>query len=380
MILYCTVSSMACGAKYFVEMANSEMKRNPQSWMLDFSEKPRWNYCQGLELQSILQVYDKTQDEKYFNYAESFADTMINENGNIRTYQLNNYSLDMLNSGKILFPLYKKTKKQKYKLAMDLLRSQINGQQRISNGGFWHKKIYPHQVWLDGVYMAMPFLAQYGKEFHQPELFDEVVAQIIHAEKDLKDEKTGLLFHGWDESRQQRWADPTTGRSPNFWSRSIGWYMMALVDVLDYLPENHPKRAEIIRILNDLSRSIEKFQDKKSGMWYQITDKGDAKGNYLESSGSAMFTYTWIKGVQKGYLPAHYLKKGKKAYKQFVKQFIKKNSDGTISVTDVCAVAGLGGESKYRDGSYEYYISEPKRDNDAKAIAPFIMMSILLNK
>ncbi|MGC3979569.1 MAG: glycoside hydrolase family 88 protein [Paludibacteraceae bacterium] len=379
-ILFCTISSMARGTKYSVEMADSEMKRNPQSWMLDFSDKPKWNYCQGLELQAILQVYDKTRDKKYFDYAESYADTMINADGTIKTYALDKYNLDMLNSGKILFQLYKQTNKPKYKLAMDLLRSQINGQPRISNGGFWHKKIYPNQVWLDGIYMAMPFLAQYGKEFNQPELFDEVANQIISAEKDLKDEKTGLFYHGWDESRQQRWANPVTGRSPNFWSRSIGWYMMALVDVLDYLPENHPKRTEIIRILNDISQSVEKFQDKKTGMWYQVTDKGDKEGNYLESSGSAMFIYTWIKGAQKGYLPKIYLNKGEKTYKQFVKQFIKKNSDETISVTDVCSVAGLGGEPKYRDGSYEYYISEPKRDNDAKAVAPFIMVSILLNK
>lgn len=365
---------------YYKRMADSEMKRNPQSWMVDYSKRPVWSYTQGLEMLAFLQVYEKTKDKKYFDYAISYADTMITADGKIKTYELEKYNLDMINSGKILFPLYQKTGKKQYKLAMDLLRSQINNQPRISNGGFWHKKIYPHQVWLDGVYMALPFLAQYGKEFNEPELFDDVAAQIIAAEKDLKDEKTGLLYHGWDESRQQRWADPVTGRSPNFWSRSMGWYMMALVDVLDYLPANHPNRAEIIRILNDLSVSLDKFRDKKTGMWYQVTDKGGKEGNYLESSGSVMFIYTWVKGAQKGYLPKEFLNKGKKAYKQFVKKFIKTNPDGTISVTDVCSVAGLGGEPRYRDGSYEYYISEPIRDNDAKAVGPFIMLSVLLNR
>lgn len=379
-LLFISVFTVKAAKPYFIRMADSEMKRNPESWMLDFSDKPKWNYCQGLELQSILQVWQKTDNKKYFDYAESFADTMVNADGTIKTYKLTEYSLDRLNSGKMLFPIYEATHNQKYKLALDLLRSQINNQPRISNGGFWHKKIYPHQVWLDGVYMAMPFLAQYGQLFNEPALFDDVASQIINAEKDLKDEKTGLLYHGWDESRQQRWADPVTGLSPNFWSRSIGWYMMAMVDVLDYLPENHPQRPEIIRILNDLSTSLEKFRDKKTGMWYQVTDKGGKEGNYVESSGSAMFIYTWVKGAQKGYLPKSFLVKGKKAYKQFVKKFIKTNPDGTVSVTDACSVAGLGGEPRYRDGSYEYYISEPVRDNDAKAVAPFIMVSVLLNK
>lgn len=367
-------------AKYYICMADSEIIRNPESWMVDFSQKPVWSYTQGLEMLSFLKIYEKTGIEKYLKYAESYADKMIQEDGSIDTYVLEKYNLDMLNSGKILFPLHRLTRKEKYKLAAELLRSQINNQPRISNGGFWHKKIYPNQVWLDGVYMAMPFLAQYGQELNQAELFDDVTAQIICAEKDLKDEKTGLLYHGWDESKEQRWANPETGRSPNFWSRSIGWYMMALVDVLDFLPEHHPNRPEIIRILNDMSDSLDKFRDKKSGMWYQVTDKGETKGNYLESSGSIMFVYAWVKGSQKGYLPKAYISKSKKAYKQFVKQFIKQNQDGTVSVTNVCAVAGLGGSPNYRDGSFEYYISEPVRDNDAKAVAPFIMTSVLLNQ
>ena len=366
--------------KYFVRMADSEMKRNPESWMVDFSKDLKWNYCHGLELEAIYDVYRKTGDKKYYNYALSYADTVINSDGTIKSYKLDEYNIDRLNSGKMLFPIYAETKNVKYKLAMDLLKSQMDTHPRISNGGFWHKKIYPHQVWLDGLYMAGPFLAEYGATFNAPEMFDEVALQLTTAYADLIDEKTGLLYHGWDESRQQRWADPVTGRSPNFWSRSIGWYMMALVDVLDFMPESHPKRTEIIDILNKVSVSVEKFRDPKSGMWYQVTDKGDKKGNYLESSGSAMFIYTWVKGAQKGYLPEEFLKKGTEAYDQFVKQFLKENPDGTISITNACSVSGLGGEKNYRDGSFEYYISEPIRDNDAKVVAPFIWVSLMLNK
>lgn len=366
--------------KYYVRMTDSEMIRNPESWMLDFQPKLKWDYCNGLELQSILQVWKKTGNQKYFDYANSYADTIILNDGSITGYKLKDYNIDRVNSGKMLFQLYETTKKEKYRKTIEILRGQMKTQPRTSDGGFWHKKIYPNQMWLDGLYMASPFLAQYAAQFGEKELFDDVANQIITMAKHSFDSKTGLYYHGWDESRIQAWANPDTGTSPHFWSRSIGWYMMAIVDVLEFLPADHPKRPEIIKILSDLSQSLDKMRDKKSGMWFQVTDKGDKVGNYLESSGSAMFIYSWAKSAQKGYLPKSYLCKAKKAYNQFVKQFIKENRDGTISLTDACSVAGLGGEPRYRDGSYQYYISEPKRDNDPKAVAPFIMSSVLLNK
>ncbi|SFK55302.1 glycoside hydrolase family 88/105 protein [Proteiniphilum acetatigenes] len=365
---------------YYMRMADSEMKRYPESWMVDFSDKIKWNYTHGLELQAIIEVSEKTGDEKYFNYAENYADTMVNEDGTIKTYQLERYNIDHINPGKMLFPIFKKTGNPKYLKALQLLRSQMETHPRISNGGYWHKQIYPHQVWLDGLYMAGPFLAEYGKTFDEPALFDEVVLQLTTAWEDLIDEETGLLYHGWDESREQRWADPVTGKSPNFWSRSIGWYMMALVDVLDFIPEDHPKRSHIIDLLNNISTTIDQYRDSETGMWYQVTNLPDREGNYLESSGSIMFIYTWVKGAQKGYLPVEFAEKGATAYNQFLKQFIRENSDGTISVTNVCSVAGLGGEKIYRDGSFEYYISEPVRDDDPKAVGPFIMTSILLER
>ncbi len=376
----CTGEKETKAEPYYVRMADSEMQRNPESWMVDFSKQIKWNYTHGLELQAMIQAAEQSGDERYYSYAEAYADTMVNEDGSIKTYTLDRYNIDHVNPGKILFPIYEKSGNPKYLKALQLLRSQMETHPRISNGGFWHKKIYPHQVWLDGLYMAAPFLAEYGKRFDEPALFDEVTLQLTTAWEDLYDEESGLLYHGWDESREQRWADPVTGRSPHFWSRSIGWYMMAMVDVLDFLPEDHPQRAQIINHLNRIATAVDQYRDPETGMWYQVTDLGEREGNYLESSGSIMFIYTWVKGAQKGYLPETFLQKGSEAYDQFLKQFIRENEDGTISVTDVCSVAGLGGDPRYRDGSFEYYISEPIRDDDPKAVGPFIMVSILLER
>lgn len=368
-------------AKYSTRMADSEMKRNPESWMLDFSAQPKWNYCHGLVLQSILQVWKKTGDKKYLDYAESYTDTMLLQNGKeIRTYKLQNYNLDHINPGKILFTLYDETKDEKYRNAIELLRDQAKSQPRTEAGGFWHKKIYPHQMWLDGIYMASPFLAEYALRFDGPALFDDVALQIVTVAEKTRDAETGLFYHGWDESRQQRWSNPETGQSPNFWSRSMGWYAMAIVDVLDFFPENHPKRPEIIRILQQLISSLEKVQDPKTGMWYQVTDKIGEKGNYLESTGSIMFIYAMVKGARKGYLSREYEEKGEKLYNRFVRNFVREEPDGTLTVTDCCAVSGLGGDPNYRDGSYQYYISEPVRNNDPKATGPFIMTSLLLDR
>lgn len=371
---------LSASKPYYIRIADSEMKRNPESWMIDFASQLKWDYCHGLELQAIYKVWEKTGNKKYFDYVKSYADTIIDQNGKIKGYKPEEYNIDRVNPGKMLFPLYDITKDEKYCKTIEILRSQMKTHPRTSDGGFWHKKVYPHQMWLDGLYMASPFLAEYAFRFGEKELFDEVTHQILTMTRHSYDPKTGLYYHGWDESREQRWSNPQTGTSPNFWSRSMGWYMMAMVDALDFIPANHPKRHEIIKILTDLSFSLEKFRDVKTGMWFQVTDKMNEPGNYVESSGSAMFIYTWVKGAQKGYLPKVFLKKGKKAYAQYVKQFVKQNTNGTISVTDACSVAGLGGEKKYRDGSFAYYISEPKRDNDPKAVAPFMMVSVLLNK
>ena len=237
------------------------MKRNPESWMLDFSPQPKWNYCQGLELQAILQVWQKTGVQKYFDYAYSFADLMVEPSGQVKTYKQLEYNIDRVNGGKFLFPLLDKTQEQRFSVAIDLFREQMKWHPRTKKGSFWHKKIYPHQVWLDGLYMAGPFLAEYAKRNDEPELFDDEALKILDVHKYMYDKETGLYYHGWDEWKEQKWADSKTGLSPNFWSRSIGWYMMAIVDVLDFLPEGHRDRAKIIDILKKVSAAVEVAPD-----------------------------------------------------------------------------------------------------------------------
>jgi len=302
---------------------------------------------------------------------------MINESGEILTYKPTHYNIDNLNGGNFLFDMYSKTGEQKYLKALQLLRSQIDTHPRVSEGAFWHKEIYPHQVWLDGLYMGSPFYAHYAYTFKQDKDFDDVVNQFILADKHTLDSKTGLNYHGWDESHSQIWANPKTGQSPNFWSRSIGWYVMAIVDVLDYLPANHPQRPKLIRILNRVSDALLNYQDKKTGMWYQVTNLPKRKGNYVESSGTAMFIYAFDKGAKKEYLPRKFRKVAEKAFIGMTKYSTKLNEDGTTSITRACSVAGLGGKQK-RNGSFEYYMSEPIRNDDPKVIGPFIMAALEL--
>jgi unsaturated rhamnogalacturonyl hydrolase len=274
--------------------------------------------------------------------------------------------------------LYDTTKDERYLTVLQLLRKQIQEQPRTESGGFWHKKTYPNQMWLDGLYMGEPFYAQYTVQYENGKNLDDIAKQFELIQLHATDSKTGLLYHGWDESKQMPWADKVTGCSPNFWSRSIGWYMMALVDVLDYFPKDHPKRKELIGYLNNVSNAVAKVQDK-SGLWYQVTDKGGSEGNYLESSGSSMFVYAMAKGANKGYLPKKFKKIACKGFKGLTKDLIKTDADGEITITQACAVAGLGG-NPYRDGSYSYYINERKKDNDPKATGPFILAALELNK
>ena len=252
-------------------------------------------------------------------------------------------------------------------------------QPRTTEGGFWHKKRYPFQMWLDGLYMGAPFLARYAATFHEPEIFDDVVNQFAIVHKHTYNKEVGLNYHGWDESKEQRWADPETGCSPNFWGRAMGWYAMALVDVLDYFPEDYSGHERLLSILKDVAAGIKKYQDEESGLWYQVLDQGSREGNYPEASASSMFVYTLLKAGRLGYIDQSYIEVAHKGYQGMLKHFIKENPDGTISLTDVCAVAGLGGDP-YRDGTYEYYINEPVRDNDPKGVGPFILASLEMNK
>ena len=358
--------------------ADSEMKRFPEAWQLDYGKRLYFGYSQGLGCLAMLKVWKVTNDRKYLDYVVKWADTVINSKGEIHLYEVETYNIDYVNSGKVLFDVYKETGNEKYKLAMERLVKQMKNQPRTHEGVFWHKLIYQHQIWLDGLYMGSPFLAQYAVTFNKPEMTDDVVNQFLICAKHTYDAKTGLYYHAWDESKNQKWANPVTGQSPNFWGRSIGWWYMALVDTLDYIPQDHPKRPELIRIIKELSEALTHYQDK-TGLWYQVVDKGTQQGNYLEASASSMFMYGYAKAVNKGYIDAKYKKVAEKAYDGLMKNLIVKNADGTLTLTKCCAVAGLGG-TPYRDGSFEYYLNERIRDNDAKATGPFIMGCLELGK
>ena len=364
--------------KWSVRMANSIMHRNEHAYEIDHRTVPKWDYVHGVVMLGFEKLYEKTNDQKYYDYIKDYADTLINEEGAIATYKIEDYNIDMINAGKILFKLYDHTNDSRYRNAMDTLRLQLTDQPRTKSGGFWHKKRYPNQMWLDGLYMGAPFYAQYTVNFEQGKALDDIAHQFELIEKHAKDEKTGLLYHGWDESKAMDWADDKTGTSPNFWSRSLGWYAMALVDVLDYFPQDHPGRAQIIGYLKELATAVVKVQDE-TGLWYQVTDMADREGNFLEASGSTMLVYALAKGVNKGYLPEHFMKNAELGFKGLTEELIKVDKDGLITITQVCAVAGLGG-NPYRDGSYEYYINERKKDNDPKATGPFIMAALELDK
>lgn len=364
--------------KTAIEFADSEMKRFPQAWQLDHGKRLYFGYSQGVGCQAMLDVWKQTGDRKYLDYVINWADTVINDKGEIHLYKVESYNIDYIKPGTVLFDVWKQTGKEKYKLAMDRLVNQMKNHPRTHEGAFWHKLIYQHQIWLDGLYMGSPFLAEYAVTFNQPELMDDVVNQFIVCAKHTYDAKTGLYYHAWDESKNQRWANKETGQSPNFWGRSIGWWFMALVDVLDFVPADHPQRPELLKMINGLAETLPKYQDK-TGLWYQVMDKGAVGGNYLEASVSSMFMYAYAKAVNKAYIDQKYKAVAEKAYDGLMKNLIVKNADGTLTLTKCCAVAGLGG-NPYRDGSFEYYVNERIRDNDAKATGPFIMGCLQLGK
>lgn len=357
--------------------ADSEISRFPEAWMLDYCTAPFFGYSQGVGCSAMLAVWRQTGDRFYFDYVEKLADTLVNEQGEIHRYEVEKYNLDFINSGKYLFDCYAVTGKEKYRKAMQTLLEQIRRQPRTSDGGFWHKLRYEHQMWLDGLYMCSPFLAQYGATFHEPAWIEEAIKQIKLCHRHTHDPATGLYHHAWDESRSQRWADPATGHSPSFWGRSIGWWFMALVDNLDFIPADHPDRAEIIGYVKGLAAAVVKYQ--RDGLWYQVVDCPRRAGNYPEASVTTQFMYALAKAVNKGYIDRKYRQNAVAALAAIKDKLILELEDGTLSLIQCCAVGGLGG-SPYRDGSFDYYINERIHDNDAKATGPFIMGCIELEK
>jgi len=373
----CTGPKTQPEKKWSIRMADAVMQRFDTLAYYNGRKMAGWSYDVAL-LGTAIDKLDKI-DPKYSGYMKTFMDMLIDSAGNIPRYSLGSYNLDLIRPATNILTLYNRTKEKKYLEALPRFIEQLEQQPRTSSGGFWHKKRYPNQMWLDGIYMAEPFLAQYAKEFNRPNWFDTVAFQITLIHEKTLDEKTGLLYHAWDESREQKWSNPDTGQSPHFWSRAMGWYVMALVDVLDYFPVDHPKRNDIIQILQNTCNALKNFRDPASGVWFQVLDMGGKEGNYLEASGSAMYIYAFAKGAKKGYLHKRYLDLASQAFDDMLKTFIITDEDGLPSMTNICGACGLGGDP-YRDGSYEYYISEKVVKNDCKGVAPFILAAIELDR
>lgn len=354
--------------QWSVRMADSVMQRNPII-------ATKWAYEWGLVLKGIWDVWSQTGHQKYFNYVKTNVDRFVQPDGQVQTYRIDEYNLDQINAGKLLFPLYAAKGDERYRRAAELLRDQLRTHPRTSEGGFWHKLIYPHQMWLDGIYMASPFLAEYAATFGEQALFDEVAHQIILIEQHTRDANTGLLYHGWDESKEQQWADPEAGCSPHFWGRAIGWYSMAMADVLEHLPLDHPDRDWIIAIFRGTIAAVAAVQDQATGLWYQVLDQDTRPGNYLEASASCMFVYAIAKGRR--YLDDRCWTVAERAYNGILEHFIEVDDAGLVNLNRICGVAGLGG-TPYRDGSFEYYVGEKIVTNDFKGIGAFLLASVAM--
>ena len=353
-------------------MADNTIERWPQGRFTPPNKPWKWNYELGTLLDGMDAVWYNSADGRYYRYIQQSVDPFISEDGTISTYNPQAYELDNVLLGRQLLLLYRVTQKKKYYLAAKTLREQLAQQPKNASGGFWHKQIYPQQMWLDGLYMAEPFFAEYASVFHEPQDRQEITRQFVLIEQHARDPKTGLLYHAWDASKQQPWANRQTGDSPNFWARGMGWYMMALVDTLPWYPQDDPGRAQLLAILQRTAAAVVRVQDAQSGLWYQVLDKPGAKGNYFESSAACMFTYALARGVRLGYLPRTYLANAQRGWKGIQAHFVQTGADGSLTLTGTVQAVGLGGP-QHRDGSYAYYVSAPVASNDPKGIGAFLL-------
>lgn len=348
-----------------VRMSDSVMRRKP-------APGSKWAYEWGVVLKGMLAVWQHSGEQRYFDYIRHAVDQFVQPEGTISTYRLADYNLDHINPGKLLFPLLRVTGETRYEKAIRTLRRQLQEQPRTSSGGFWHKKIYPYQMWLDGIYMGGPFYAEFAATFDEPAIFADLAHQIRLITEHTRDSSTGLLVHGWDESRQQAWADARTGRSPHFWGRAMGWFVMALVDILNAFPAEHPDCPTIRAILQDTLEALISVQQE--GVWYQVLDQPERAGNYREASASCMIVYAIAKSVRCGYVPAAWAEAAHTGYASIIRTFVEVDADDLVNLTGICSVAGLGG-TPYRDGSFAYYISEPVVTNDDKGVGAFLLAS-----
>ena len=380
-LLFLLVALTACTAKapLSVQVVRSEMARNPEaSWIDDRQGTLKWNYTTGLELKAFLDVFDTYGGQEIFEYVDTWYDAIIDSAGVIPNYKKSNYSTDHVCPGRTLFRLYELTGKEKYRRVMDSLYVQIQEQPRTPEGGFWHKQIYPEQMWLDGLYMAQPFYAQYTGLFVPDSLkaanYADIVHQFVLIYDHTFDPATGLLRHAWDSSHQMFWCDPETGQSAHAWGRAMGWYAMALVDVIPMLPEGEG-RETLERLLNRVFTALALFRDPASGMWYQVLDRPGEKGNYLEATCSVMFAYALLKGTRLDLLEDITREDARRVYEEVLKAFVRTDAEGLVNLDSCCEVAGLGGKTMRR-GDYDYYINEPVRSNDPKGIGPLVWAAL----
>lgn len=360
------------------KMAKSEMIRNPKSETLDVTGV-KWSYAAAVELEGILAAARAYNDKEMLDYVLNYTDFFVNPDGSIKAFKKDSYNIDNVKGGVEILQAYDITGEPRYKMAADTIYNQLLSHPRTKSNNFWHKKIYPWQAWLDGLYMGQPFYAEYINRYldADPKLWDDIANQFITVGKKTYDPATGLYRHAWDEKKKQFWADKKTGQSKHAWGRAMGWYVWALGDVLEKMPADHPKRPEMEALFKNVVDGIVKYQDPKTGVWYQVMDSPDREGNYLEATATAMFVYNMLRGVRTGLLDESYLAPAKKGYEGMIETFVKENEDGTISLTNCCAVAGLGGgKDERRNGTFEYYLSEPIRDNDSKGIGPFILAGL----
>ena len=360
-----------------VRMANTVLAQSSDSLIHYVSGQPEWAYdvaFLGMAVDRLGNI-----DPKYSDFLHNWVDYFVQPDGMVTDYRLDEYNLDRIFPGRNVLTVFKRNPEPKYKIALDNFIEQLKTHPKTESGGYWHKNIYPWQMWLDGIFMASTYMVQYADAFNAREWFDVATTQVRMIYEKTLDPSSGLLMHAWDESLSQRWCDPVTGQSLYPWSRAMGWYTMAILDILDYLPEDHPDRNDLILILQKTCHALLRVQDQNSGLWYQVLNQGGRYGNYLEGSGSAMYIYVYAKGARLGYLDNIYRDVAGKAFESFIKELVTVDENGLVTIHNICGGCGLGGKP-YRDGSYKYYISEKRVDNDAKGVAPFILAAIELGK
>jgi unsaturated rhamnogalacturonyl hydrolase len=354
------------------KMAATVIKQWPAGMVLTENKPGEWAYEEGVVLDGMAAQWHVSADGRDFKYIKAAVDKYIGADGSIKGYPVEAHSLDNIEMGRAVMLVYRVTQEPKYYKAAKFIHDQLAVQPRTASGAYWHKQIYPNQIWLDGAYMAEPFRAAYAATFQEPGDFDDIAKELLVMDAKMRDPKTGLLKHGLDESKAMPWADKTTGLSPEAWARAMGWYGVALVDVLDWFPKDHPARPKLIAALNRTAVAIVNYQDKPTGLWWQVLDQGARPGNFLETSASSMFVYTLAKGARMGYLPLADEAAAKRGWDGIQKKFVTTDADGTVTLHGTVKVGGLGGKP-YRSGMYEYYIGEKVIDQDGKGVGAYLL-------